>query len=125
MPDIIIPVPLHKKREKWRGYNQAALIAKHLSFLLPTHPTVRSDLLVRVRHCATQASKKTATDRFANTENLFIVSPEKISDVANKTILLLDDVATTGATLMACSRPLTHAGAHRIIALTAARQTLS
>ncbi len=96
--DIIIPVPLHPKKEHFRGYNQATMFAKGLSETMNI-PWSES-FLIRTENTETQ-TKKSRTDRFENVQSAFKVAmPDKIKD---KHLLLVDDVITTGATLEACA----------------------
>jgi ComF family protein len=96
--DFIIPVPLHPKKEHFRGYNQATMFAKGLSETMNI-PWSES-FLIRTENTETQ-TKKSRTDRFANVQSAFKVAlPDKIKD---KHLLLVDDVITTGATLEACA----------------------
>jgi len=99
--DAIIPVPLHPKKERKRGYNQAAVIAAGISekMQLP----VLSAPLVRTGSGETQ-THKTRVERWHNIEGLFRVSATK--ELKGKHVLLVDDVITTGATLEACSAEL-------------------
>ncbi len=99
--DFIIPVPLHKKRLQLRGYNQSACFAEGLAQKL----NVPVELHNLVREISTET--QTRKSRFARFENMqdvfFIASPEKL---ANKHILLVDDIVTTGSTLEACGLAL-------------------
>jgi ComF family protein len=95
--DLIIPVPLHKKRLGQRGYNQSACFAEGLAEIL--NAPVEEDNLVRATVTETQTHKSRFA-RFENMQEVFTVqNPEKLK---NKHILLVDDVITTGATLEAC-----------------------
>lgn len=99
--DYIIPVPLHKKRMRKRGYNQSACFAEGLAAKLNT--TVEIDNLLRVRATETQTHKSRFA-RFQNMQEVFMVrNPETLKD---KHILLVDDVITTGSTLEACGAKL-------------------
>jgi ComF family protein len=99
--DIIIPVPLHKKRLKQRGYNQSACFAKGLVEKLSA--TVDETSLVRIKATETQ-THKSRFSRFENMQEVFVVNDaEKLK---NKHILLVDDVVTTGSTLEACASQL-------------------
>lgn len=99
--DVIIPVPLHKKRLKERGYNQSACFANGLAPGL--HAAVEEDNLVRVISTETQTHKSRFA-RFENMQEVFIVkNPERLT---NKHVLLVDDVITTGSTLEACGAQL-------------------
>lgn len=95
--DIIIPVPLHTRKEYARGYNQARLFAEGIS--AATGVAVRNTAMVRVKNTVTQ-TRMSRAERIANVQNVFkLKEPKKIK---NKRILLVDDVLTTGATLEAC-----------------------
>lgn len=96
---IIIPVPLHKKRENWRGFNQSEKIAQVISknFNLK----INSDL-VRIKHKQPQA-KLNSTQRKENIIDCFAWTGKNLSD---KNILLIDDVTTTGSTLNECAKVL-------------------
>jgi len=99
--DYLIPVPLHPKREKQRGYNQSLMIAKGIHEV--TGIPIGDKYLVRAVHTATQ-TKKSADERFKNVKDIFEVRFAK--QLENKHILLIDDVLTTGATLEACAHQL-------------------
>jgi len=99
--DIIMPVPLHPKKEKMRGYNQSFCIASGMGSAM--EKPVEKDNLVRVVHTSSQ-TKKSRYDRWVNVKDIFQVrNPEAIR---NKHILLVDDVLTTGATLEASATVL-------------------
>lgn len=99
--DIVIPVPLHKKKFKERGYNQVTTFGKAIAsgFQIPFNETI----LFRKVYSKTQ-SKKNLLGRSENIDNIFdsVLTEEN----QNKHFLLVDDVLTTGATLEACSRAL-------------------
>jgi ComF family protein len=101
--DMIVPVPLHPVRKRQRGYNQAALLAKHCAAHLGV--PMRNDLLTRSRDTAPQASLP-AAERHANVANAFALSPNAKSALAGKHIVLIDDVTTTGSTLDAAANAL-------------------
>ena len=111
-----MPVPLHRQRERERGYNQAALISKPLSkrLRLP-HKAV---LLMRTRP---RPDKQVLSleERWESVRGAFATRPG--SQVDNLRVLLIDDVLTTGATLDACARALRNARAKSVSALTVAR----
>ncbi|MBF4517192.1 ComF family protein [Flavobacterium sp. ANB] len=99
--DIIIPVPLHKRKFKERGYNQVTTFGKALAEGL--NITYDASILYRKKYSKTQ-SKKNLLGRSENIENIFdVISTEENQ---NKHFLIVDDVLTTGATLEACSRAL-------------------
>jgi len=99
--DFIIPVPLHPKKYKLRGYNQSEWISKGISEIL--NKPLDTTTLLRVRENPTQ-TKKTVFERFENTEGIFELSNTTL--LAGKHVLLIDDVLTTGSTLEACARAL-------------------
>lgn len=106
--DLIIPVPLHKYRIKERGYNQSYLIASGISEILsiPLDETI----VTRTKYTKTQ-TKLSLNERIKNLENAFSVNPNKILLLnAIKSILLVDDVITTGTTLLTLIKCLKDAG---------------
>ncbi len=109
--DIILSVPLHRKKERKRGYNQARLIAKQLGKLLGIRESQR--LLVRTKNTDSQ-SLLNRIDRLENVKDAFEVSD--VSAVRGKSILLVDDILTTGTTLNECCKVLKNAGADTITA---------
>jgi len=99
--DLIIPVPLHAKKVKKRGYNQTDIIAQGIEQELGL--PIDNKLLKRVKHTTSQTSKS-VFDRWKNVSNSFELNhPEKL---CNKHIILIDDVITTGATLRSCIEAL-------------------
>ena len=103
--DVIVPVPLHKKKEHKRGYNQSAVFAHGLSQILSI--PVAKDALGRNVFTSTQ-TRKSRIDRWDNIKMVFELNqPQK---VAGKHVLLVDDVITTGATIEACGTALLQAG---------------
>jgi len=116
--DAIAPVPLHRSRLLGRRYNQAAEIARPLARL--SGVAYAPDALLRVRPTASQGGKS-GSGRRRNVAAAFAVPPGKATLVAGKTILLIDDVMTTGATLEGCARALLAAGALRVNAAVVAR----
>ena len=101
--DFVVPVPLHPKKQKLRGYNQSEWISKGISESLKK--PVSTDNLKRNLHTSTQ-TRKNRYERWENVENIFEVTrPEEF---AGKHILLIDDVVTTGSTLESCAFQLLH-----------------
>ena len=99
--DLIIPVPLHKTKKAYRGYNQSMLIADGISDILNVPAT--DDLLLRTRNTESQTNK-TRTERVNNMTDAFGLKHGV--KLTGKHILLCDDVLTTGATIEACARTL-------------------
>jgi ComF family protein len=119
---LIVPVPSHWTRIATRGYNQAGRLARALASLPARQGNARLclDLLVKSRRTDSQKGK-TAAGRARNVQGSFAVHRRQASKVKGATVLLVDDVYTTGATLNACARVLKRAGAARVLAVTLAR----
>jgi competence protein ComFC len=114
---VIVPIPLHKKREQHRGYNQSMVIARALAHTTGW-PVVPS--LERWRFTQDQTTLSKA-EREKNMADAFRVQPDLVWTVKGQHLLLVDDVATTGSTLAAAARELRSAGAVSIWAFTLAR----
>lgn len=113
--DLVIPVPLSRKRKAQRGFNQAAVLAFWLSLLLECKFAPQG--LFRSQETSSQVGLS-AYERRQNVENAFIANFEQVK---GKQILLVDDVATTGATLNACAKALKIANADKVLAITLAK----
>jgi ComF family protein len=114
--DAIIPVPLHPKREKRRGFNQAQVIAKELANLQKVK--LLEGVLVKTKNVPPQTFLQ-LKEREKNVRGAFrVVKKEKIKD---RVVLLVDDVYTTGSTVRECSLVLKEAGAKEVKALTIAQ----
>lgn len=114
--DVIVPVPLHQSRLRERGYNQSALLATGLARRLYRRADLQA--LVRTRDTGHQA-RLSGEARLTNLKDAFGV--DVASGIRGRTVLLIDDVMTTGTTLSACAAPLLAAGASRIWCATVAR----
>ena len=113
-PDLVTAVPMYKKKERRRGYNQAGLLAKSISLRL-NKPI--PDLLIRV--CDTPPmSGLGAAQRRKNVQGVFTAAKWVKENIYGKTVLLVDDIFTTGSTTEACSDVLKESGAHRVYVVT-------
>lgn len=109
-PDSIIPVPLHAKKLRTRGYNQSMLLVQSVASLI--HAPTEKHCLEKIKNTPAQASldKK---ERKENLENAFRTR----CDCTGKTVLLVDDVVTTGSTLQECAKTLKKSGAKKVYAV--------
>jgi competence protein ComFC len=114
-PELVVAVPLSPQRQRQRGYNQSALLAKNLSWLI--HLPYAAQALLRVKDTNSQVGLD-GLQRHANVKHAFSA---EYKICAQKKVLLVDDVATTGATLSSCAKALLDAGATHIYGLTLAR----
>jgi competence protein ComFC len=113
---VLVPIPLSKAKLRKRGYNQAEILAKELSKKL-NFPV--QNLLMRTRETKTQVGL-TNLQRKLNVKDAFKLINQK-SSIINQNVLLVDDVATTGSTLLEAAKILKKAGAGRVFGLTLAR----
>ncbi|MDD4951958.1 MAG: ComF family protein, partial [Desulfovibrionaceae bacterium] len=114
-PEAIVPVPLHRSRLAWRGYNQSLELCRLMA--RRTGRPILNRALERIRSTPPQISLP-ANERRRNIHGAFLARPEIIQ---GRSVLLVDDVMTTGATLEECARSLKRAGAARITVLVLAR----
>lgn len=105
---LVVPVPLSKQRLKERGYNQAARLAQSLAQLLPAHLEYAPRLLVKVKDTPSQVTMKSRQARLQNLRGAFAVTDANQAE--NRTVLIIDDVLTTGATIEEVARTLKAAG---------------
>lgn len=113
--DLLVPVPLHPRRERARGFNQAALLAREVGRGFGLRVDQR--ILCRVR--ATEAQSGGRREREDNVKGAFaVMRPDRVKD---RKLLLIDDVFTTGATASECARTLLAAGAAEVGVYTLAR----
>jgi ComF family protein len=116
--DLIVPVPLHRLRLLRRRYNQAALLAKALGAELDT--AVCEDALQRPKPTQSQDGK-TLSERFANVNAAINLHPRRRHRIAGRTVLIVDDVMTSGATFTACADACLTGGAADVFVLALAR----
>lgn len=109
--DLIVPVPLHPKRLRERGFNQVEKIGEYLSKDIGIPLCAKG--LLRVKETKAQRAL-TAKERQRNMEGVFEVNPKLAEHMKDKNILLLDDICTTGATALSCARVLLDAGVNRV-----------
>ena len=115
---MIIPVPLHRWRIWSRGFNQSALIAQHLASY--SKIPVQVDILKRTKRTPLLRGLG-AKARLSAVRDAFMIEPNQHNMIKDQTILLIDDVYTSGATVNACAKTLKRAGAARVIILCWAR----
>jgi len=107
---ILVPVPLHKKRKNWRGFNQAEILAKELAKKFDVE---YSGLLFRNRETKTQVGLDKKA-RKKNVKGAFFVQEKVNQSVRGKNIMLIDDVYTSGATISECAKVLKKSGAKSV-----------
>ncbi|MGE3279052.1 MAG: ComF family protein [Candidatus Altimarinota bacterium] len=115
---VLIPIPLHPKRLKSRGYNQAQLLAKHIERPFSKLLTTNSELIIRPKETTSQVSSATRAARLENLKGAFELNGKVDSDAL---YILIDDVVTTGATLEECCSILKLNGAKEVWGLVLAR----
>jgi len=113
--EIMMPVPLGKNRLKERGYNQVGLVARPLAYRLGLK--YEPDAFWKMRETRSQVGL-TVSQRRENVHNAYRADPKIVN---RRSILIMDDVATTGSTISACTEALLSAGAQEIYVLTIAR----
>lgn len=119
---VVIPIPLHRRRLRWRGFNQAELITRMIAAKLGI--PLRTDILARLRAKLPQADIENKDERVRNARGIFDLAVGQLSAVQqlkNATVLLVDDVATTGATLDDAAHVLKQNGAKKVIGFVFAR----
>lgn len=115
-PDMLIPVPVHRSREKQRGFNQASIIAGKLGDILKI--PVCTDILVRTRKTLPQ-KELSNEERKKNIHHAFAVAGKNVNYCRTlNRVVLIDDIYTTGSTLDACARVLRSCGVKEIYFIT-------
>jgi ComF family protein len=115
--EVLVPVSLHQKRLRERGYNQSSLLAQELGKL--TNLPVVDNCLTRQRHALPQARTSAIGERWSNVADAFTCRDHRLQ---GKQVLLIDDVSTSGATLDACAAAVKAAGATSVWGLVLARE---
>ncbi len=116
---LLFPIPLSKKRFAKRGFNQSELIAEKMSHRdAGKHFIVRTDVFYKIKDTKNQTSIKDKKERQKNLQGCFAV--KDIGAVKNKNIILIDDVVTTGSTLLEAKKTLCEAGARAVVCFTIA-----
>ncbi|MDR0632755.1 MAG: hypothetical protein LBF84_01300 [Holosporales bacterium] len=118
--DYIVPVPIHHLRLFKRTYNQAALLAFSLEALCDDFPPVKIQILKK-RHYSPSQKKKDFQKRLDNVADSFFVPEKYAALIQQKTVVVLDDVVASGATLLECKRVLEEAGAKEVRCVALAR----
>jgi ComF family protein len=111
--DLLIPVPLHRRKLRERGYNQAEAIARGMQTVMKCE--LRTDILQRTRFTVSQTTLA-LEERKKNMEDAFDVISSRRAVVKGKSVIIVDDVLTTGSTIISCATALKKAGAERAIA---------
>ncbi len=114
---IITFVPMRSRRLNWRGFNQAELIADTLADILQMN--VQKNILVQVKTTRPQADVKERLERLNKPHGIFKITDN--SPIRGRTVVVVDDVCTTGATLNECARVLKDAGVKKVIGFVIAR----
>jgi len=114
---VVIPIPLHRRRLNWRSYNQSELLAQELA--TEFNLTLEKNILVRRKHQKPQAELPDKLERIKNAENVFVC--EEAEKIKGRTIILVDDISTTGSTLDEGAKILKQSGAEKVIGLVVAK----
>lgn len=99
--DYIVPVPVSLKRLRWRGFNQALLLARSIG--KSTNKEVLPDLIIKIKHTQAQVKLKNK-ERIKNLDSAFDINRKYLNKIVDKNILIIDDVITTGTTVNECSK---------------------
>ncbi len=116
---ILVPIPLHSSRYRFRGFNQAELLGRFITNRLGI--PLRTDILKRTKKTTPQVEMKDREERLRNMEKIFIVNNTAMKQCGNVAIVLFDDVFTTGATMRSAANVLKRTGARFVWAVTMAR----
>lgn len=118
--DVLLPVPLSAERLGWRGFNQAWVLAQELKRQSQCRAPAHATYLLRIRHTRPQSELK-RSERLANLQGAFAVEPLRAATLQGSDVVLVDDVMTSGASLMTAAQVLRQAGVLRVSAIVLAR----
>lgn len=118
--DLLLPVPLSAERLGWRGFNQAWELAQELKRQGQCLARADATCLLRIRHTRPQSELK-RSERLANLQGAFAVEPLRAAALQGRDVVLVDDVMTSGASLLTAAQVLRHAGVRRVSAIVLAR----
>lgn len=123
LPDALIPVPLHPRRLRFRGFNQSSLLAQRIAELLAPGLAlpVWEDALHRTRYTKPQMQTETREERLHNLQGAFTLNQQYSSLVQGTSVWLIDDIATTGTTLEECAKVLKASGVKYVFGIVVAR----
>lgn len=126
LPDLILPVPLHQKRLRFRGFNQALIMANYLGKNLTPGLEIKvcENLIIRNRNTPPQMKIKNRHQRKTNVQNAFMIDKQVLqkNPLKDKIVFLIDDVATTGSTLFECAKILKKNKVKKVYGVVLARQ---
>lgn len=114
----LVPIPLHPRRKRQRGYNQSELLCKELSLIDPSSFTLETRVLYRTRDTKSQATIRDRAKRLKNISGCFDTKNE--DTIKGAFVIVVDDITTTGATMKEAIRTIRRAGAKKVIGLTVA-----
>lgn len=117
-PELIIPIPLYKRKRDKRGFNQTEILAEELQKLIP-NAKIEKEILLKVKNTKSQTECKNFEAREKNISGCFVVKNQYM--VKNKNLIIVDDVFTSGATMKEAAKKLKEAGAKKIIAFVIAK----
>jgi competence protein ComFC len=115
---LLVPIPISKERYKERGWNQAELIAREIAKQCPD-VQLETHMLIKIRHTISQTTFK-RHERLHNLLGCFAIHQASQAILKDRTIILIDDVITTGSTILEAKKTLLGAGAQRVVAFTVA-----
>ncbi len=115
---LVIPVPISRKRLRERGFNQTHLLAKYIAKKIGGE--YQKNIIKKYRANKKQALIHSRAERFRNVENVFKIISNKKYSIENRDVIIIDDLTTTGATLLEMKKTLKKSGARNVIAITIA-----